>query len=639
MSIPSDTELLRKSCLEAFDFPKNVVRTSTPQHHLNTYRVRLAAEIDTFNNSDRLFCEDGKAALDIWEYDDNGEEFQPTCASSIFELKGRLEGTSLYSHDDPRCRFLFISAPHSRARLRISRQMMLAALTHHQVMPSFLDFIFPFGNQEYLQDFYFSGLREETRLQSPAEGLVIPQLGRSGREVRMCYNLKSVETSDGNPEWPWSIRQTAVYHSFDVETGKAFWITVKGSQLIKNRIQEATAKGAVRQTELKSFDSNLKAFASTLATHLVLADWCVEEWRWYLNFLEKRLQDTTGRALAIIIEREPSIFNEPIRQQTSQPSSPSILRTMSNFTKRTLSRGTRDTKSSSDLTGLEKVPFKPSFPQPTSPFDSPPPPPCPPPPPIIPPGMPGAPITESHSEEKDDFTFKNLQLVQHFEDKANEIAPVLEANIDILTELKEHYQSIMSSDDCPDDIKSCKKEFAHFEKRISSVITDLRRQRSRTQLLSRLLSDRKGLLYGILNKRAIETSKALGKRAQFTAERMEKVNDSMHEIAKKTQQETVSMKIITLVTLFFLPGTFISTIMSTDILQFQDNSENYQSKALEYYLMITIPIMAVTFGVWWGMYWWVKRGEQKKENEQHAGTLSILEKGQFAHYMGGGIKF
>lgn len=39
---------------------------------------------------------------------------------------------------------------------------------------------------------------------------------------------------------------------------------------------------------------------------------------------------------------------------------------------------------------------------------------------------------------------------------------------------------------------------------------------------------------------------------------MELVNDSMHEIAKKTQKETVSMKIITVVTLFFLPGTFIS---------------------------------------------------------------------------------
>jgi hypothetical protein len=32
----------------------------------------------------------------------------------------------------------------------------------------------------------------------------------------------------------------------------------------------------------------------------------------------------------------------------------------------------------------------------------------------------------------------------------------------------------------------------------------------------------------------------------------------MHQIAQKTKQETVSMRIITLVTLFFLPGTFIS---------------------------------------------------------------------------------
>lgn len=32
----------------------------------------------------------------------------------------------------------------------------------------------------------------------------------------------------------------------------------------------------------------------------------------------------------------------------------------------------------------------------------------------------------------------------------------------------------------------------------------------------------------------------------------------MNEIARKTKIETVSMKVITLVTLFFLPGTFIS---------------------------------------------------------------------------------
>jgi Mg2+ and Co2+ transporter CorA len=39
---------------------------------------------------------------------------------------------------------------------------------------------------------------------------------------------------------------------------------------------------------------------------------------------------------------------------------------------------------------------------------------------------------------------------------------------------------------------------------------------------------------------------------------MEAMTESMHDLAVKTKQETVSMKIITLVTLFFLPGTFIA---------------------------------------------------------------------------------
>jgi hypothetical protein len=39
---------------------------------------------------------------------------------------------------------------------------------------------------------------------------------------------------------------------------------------------------------------------------------------------------------------------------------------------------------------------------------------------------------------------------------------------------------------------------------------------------------------------------------------MEQLTKEMNELARKTTQETVSMRVITLVTLFFLPGTFIS---------------------------------------------------------------------------------
>jgi hypothetical protein len=389
----------------------------------------------------------------------------------------------------------FIHAFHSRDFLRISKEMLVAALTHHQVMASFLDFIFPFGMQEYPQDFYFSGLREETRVQSPPQDLVIPKLGRSGREIRMCYNLKSVEVSKSSREWPWSIRQTAVYHSFDVVTGKSFWIMVKGSELIKDRIQEATRKGTTGPGDLKSFGSTAQAFASTLATHLVLCDWCDEEWRWYLNYLEKRLQDATRRGLAIIIDRDPSLFNEPIQPELKSPSSPSILRTVTEVTKRTLSTTSRLTKSS---TGLHKQKIQPPFafpPAPPSPPQSPPPAPGPPPPPIPPPGIPGSIPNDKRMADGEDFTFKNLQLVQYFQEKANEVAPVLEANIDILTEMKEHYQYIFNSKDFPDEIKkNCETEFAHFEKRVNGIITDLQRQKSRTAILQTLLGDRKSLV-------------------------------------------------------------------------------------------------------------------------------------------------
>lgn len=65
MSIPSDFELLIESCNQAATFPRNLVHKLIPQYQLDVYFAHLD------DQSSRLFCEDGKAAVDIWEYDDN----------------------------------------------------------------------------------------------------------------------------------------------------------------------------------------------------------------------------------------------------------------------------------------------------------------------------------------------------------------------------------------------------------------------------------------------------------------------------------------------------------------------------------------------------------------------------------------
>jgi hypothetical protein len=64
----------------------------------------------------------------------------------------------------------------------------------------------------------------------------------------------------------------------------------------------------------------------------------------------------------------------------------------------------------------------------------------------------------------------------------------------------------------------------------------------------------------------MEASKTLAEKAQLSAVHMEDMTKDMHEIARKTKQEAVSMRIITLVTLFFLPGTFISVKAPFDLL-------------------------------------------------------------------------
>jgi len=65
MSIPSDLELLIASCNQSAIFPSNLVHKLIPRYYLDAYFARLDEQ------SSRLFCEDGKAAVDIWEYDDN----------------------------------------------------------------------------------------------------------------------------------------------------------------------------------------------------------------------------------------------------------------------------------------------------------------------------------------------------------------------------------------------------------------------------------------------------------------------------------------------------------------------------------------------------------------------------------------
>lgn len=593
-----DQDSFVKSCEDAQQYPENLVKHNTYTHNLNTYSLMLN------ERAPRLFCLEEKACLDVWEYYDKNSEFDSTVVSSRRDLKIQLEGKHMFDKKDPRCRFLFIQSRHSRDCLRISQEMFLYALTYHQVAPEFLEYIFAFGWQEYQDDFHFSGFRESTRLLASEMGLAIPALGRSGRDFRLCYALKSAEKSSQESS-PWSIRQTAIYHSFEVDTGKMFSIFVKGNEVIRDRVQQSTKSTGLKNDRIQSAAG---AFALSLETHLLVCGWATENWRWYINFLDQKLQDLTRSSLAFRITKCPDIVFP------AEPKPPMLTKEKSVLSWKSLLRH-----------GPPTPPLEPrSFPdaddqsigserKSTSPIlwhppESQPPPP-PPPPPALPPSPRKAEQLGQVNTGSPEFSIDDLQDMQSLEDKLNETSLVLISNTKVLQELKTLYVSLTTLEEFPEEIKTkCQRDISKFSKRITNFISDLQMHQSRAATLLRLLADRKTLLYGILDYRAIEANRLLAKRAQESAERMENMTKDMSQLAMQTKEETVSMKIITLVTLFFLPGTFISTVMSTDIIRFPSSNGGFQWGALSVWLKATLPLMFLTFVAWGVVYKGVQRG-------------------------------
>jgi hypothetical protein len=73
------------------------------------------------------------------------------------------------------------------------------------------------------------------------------------------------------------------------------------------------------------------------------------------------------------------------------------------------------------------------------------------------------------------------------------------------------------------------------------------------------------------------TAEFLAEKSHESADKMERLTDDMRRIAIKTEKETVFMRIVTVVTLFFLPGTFVSvslrTVLENDELTATDVNE------------------------------------------------------------------
>ena len=388
----------------------------------------------------------------------------------------------------------FIEASgNARTKLRTSQEALLLAFSYFQVIPEFLDFLFLFGEQIPAQDLYCSGFHHQTRLDPCSQTLKDPVRAVSGADLKLCYSLKSIESSPVQHDWPWSIRHCAVHHTFDVQHRRSTWIIIKGNAEINKRIQSVT--GSRGPADFASFDSITGAFTAALATHLLICDWSSESWRLYIKFLEERFAALTDEAININADapldasKDADLFTAPTRSGTQE-----TFRKPQTTNRRILSwKSTQSRKQYTLDVPNSPIPQKPSLrlytnasgkEQPMPPAKK-----------VQMSSRPHDPVLDVDEFGQQQFSFRDMQKANDVEERVNECILVLRLNINVVTQLKDYYHSLMLSDEMPQGIRdNCRQDMARFERRVDGVIGDFNLQIIRAEGLLRLLADRKALV-------------------------------------------------------------------------------------------------------------------------------------------------
>ena len=381
--------------------------------------------------------------------------------------------------------------------------MLLITFTYLDVMPVFLEYLLPFGQQEYPEDPYYSNFEERTRLEGIESGKQIVELGRSGLDVSVCYNIRSIERSD-KQLWPWSIRQCAIYHSFDIMNVRSTWVVIKGNDLMKNRLKIATSEKG--PAIMRSYERLDQAFAAALATHTMFCELSTENGHSYLKYLEFRVQTLTRSTVstkADVPDDDPiddlEFINATLRRDT-QKSDISRMPWRDTLRPRFFSRKKTDTAVPSIPEAEPSSPLK-TFKNCHGNMQP------------LPPGIfemqPQKVKTSSFPQDEYGqriYTFRDLQDIQEFQEKASEARLILNLNQNIISQLRHYYVSIMQYEDMPRSIKeSGRKEMIRFERRVEGIVKRIKLLVIRAESLMQLLADRRALVSLLLPNLGLRT--------------------------------------------------------------------------------------------------------------------------------------
>ncbi|KAJ4379240.1 hypothetical protein N0V86_005285 [Didymella sp. IMI 355093] len=226
------------------------------------------------------------------------------------------------------------------------------------------------------------------------------------------------------------------------------------------------------------------------------------------------------------------------------------------------------------------------------------------------------------------YSSEDLQLVQVYEDKVSEVIMILEANNEVMQSLAGFYSNLMKNDDLDQNLrKQCAEDVREFTAQVTDMMYDSNMQIRRAKLLVKLTADRKALV----RIAPIAAITGILMSAQILQHLQGQATEATLNLTIMSYKEAIIMRIITIVTLIFLPATFVSvsprlglsmktlliwrqTFFSTDIVKYQGQDENgtFSKTAMFRWLQVTLPLSALTLGVGYAWYLYQTKKSKKK---------------------------
>lgn len=471
----SDLVALKISCSQVALYPQNLIRSTQLKHELRS-RTSL---LDTI--APRLFTTQGDMCVEIWQVEDgdfhceklhSSDQLAPHISTDAEVALGRLQ-----------CRFIFVQSRNEPPchRLAITREMMSSILSYHQVMPHVVDLLASLGSQSWNHS-KFCSFKGEVRFFWDVSAIAVPELNRSGRILELCYNLSFIEPNLKNAQFPWTINNLIITHSFDVKTGQSIWVILNGNKALQNQIMSATQSDTHPNVRFSTDVAD--CMESCLKTNVLCCKWVLSSWPWYITYLE----DAHSKLFASM-------------------SSPASL-----------------------------------FPT-------------------------------------EEVILQVLLSMQQLQDRIDEATLVLDTTDQVLKQLQSLYAGLHENSAWPPGLSErCRVPLARFQSEIGTLLSDLVIRQSRLKCLQKMTASRKILLIAFLEQCRVRAS-AKESEAKISL------------LAQSSKKEALNVRMLIIVTLFFLPASFVSTLQSADIMSFSSSERNTSRLRFQ-----TLMVVAACFG-------------------------------------------